>query len=214
MSQADGITCITANAYLLTEPFYISQLYELAADLSPCIVFIEDVDFIGQDRFMHGFHVGAPLLALLNEMDGIEKQKQIVTVATTNGLETLDKALCERPSRFDRVIKLNRPTVVERAQIVARLCGRIPLAEEIQDYISRRTDGFTPAQLQEVVFGLAIEYADTEGTNLAMINQDEADHIIGRINGRKSCRLGFKALDSGESSAAFLAGSQNKTGRL
>jgi cell division protease FtsH len=213
MSQADGITCITANAYLLTEPFYISQLYELAADLSPCIVFIEDVDFIGQDRFMHGFHVGAPLVALLNEMDGIEKQKQIVTVATTNGLETLDKALCERPSRFDRIIRLNCPSVVERTQIVERLCVKIPLAGEIQDYIARRTDGFTPAQLQEVVFGLAIEYGDIEGKNLDAINPDGVDRIIGRINGRKCHRFGFNSSANGEGLATFPAGSQNKTNR-
>jgi cell division protease FtsH len=211
MSQAENISCITANAYLLTEPFYISQLYELAADLSPCIVFIEDVDFIGQDRYTHGFHVGAPLLALLNEMDGIEKQKQIVTVATTNGLETLDKALCERPSRFDRVIKLNRPTVNERAQMVGRLCGRIPLAEEIQDYISRRTDGFTPAQLQEVVFGLVIDCEGFDGRTIDTISQNDVDRIIGRINGRKCQRFGFNSLASGEGSAAFMAGSQNKT---
>jgi cell division protease FtsH len=211
MSQAENISCITANAYLLTEPFYISQLYELAADLSPCIVFIEDVDFIGQDRFMHGFHVGAPLLALLNEMDGIEKQKQIVTVATTNGLETLDKALCERPSRFDRVIKLNRPTGVERSQIVGSLCARIPLAEEIQNYIARRTDGFTPAQLQEVVFGLVIDCEGLDGRTIDTVSQDDVDRIIGRINGRKCQRFGFNSLARGEGSAAFLAGNQNKT---
>ena len=210
MSQAENISCITANAYLLTEPFYISQLYELAANLSPCIVFIEDVDFIGQDRFMHGYHVGAPLLALLNEMDGIEKQKQIVTVATTNGLETLDKALCERPSRFDRVIKLDRPTVSERAQIIAKLCARIPLSGEIQDYISRRTDGFTPAQLQEVVFGLAIEYGDIDETNLAIINQDGADRIIRCINGRKCQHFGFNSLNAKDGALSFPAGSQNK----
>jgi len=209
MSQADDITCITTNAYLLMEPFYISQLYELAEDLSPCIVFIEDVDMIGQERFGMGYHFNAPLSELLNEMDGIEKQKQIVTVATTNGLETLDKALCERPSRFDRIIKLSAPTIAERGQLLANLCVKVPLTDGIQSYIARRTDGFSPAQLQEVVFGLVIDCEGTEESTLASISQDDVDRIIGRINGRKYHRFGFNSIATAESSPAFLNGSQN-----
>ena len=211
MSEADGITCITANAYLLAEPFYVSQLYELAADLNNCIVFIEDIDLIGQERFGGGYHFNAPLSALLNEMDGIEKQKQIVTVATTNGLETLDKALCERPSRFDRVIKLNRPTCIERGQLVERLCSNINLAEVIREYIARRTNGFTPAQLQEVVFGLVIDCEGVEGRTLETIGQDDVDRIIGRINGRRCQHFGFNSHMNGEGSVTFSPGSQNKT---
>ncbi len=80
-------------------------MFSIAQDLSPSIVFIEDLDFIGQER--RDSYRGTPtLIALLSEMDGIEEKKAIVTIATTNCVEALDKALSERPSRFDRVFKL------------------------------------------------------------------------------------------------------------
>jgi cell division protease FtsH len=58
MAEADGITCITTSAYQLCTDEYITELYEMAQDLSPCIVFIEDIDLIGLNReeyhYQHG----------------------------------------------------------------------------------------------------------------------------------------------------------------
>ena len=95
MAEADGITCITTNGYALDDDDYVTTLYELAQDLSPCIVFIEDIDLIGQNRKEFGYMRGPALLSLLSEMDGVEEQQEIVTVATTNCPETLDKALSQ-----------------------------------------------------------------------------------------------------------------------
>jgi len=95
MAEADGITCITTNGYALDDDDYVTTLYELAQDLSPCIVFIEDIDLIGQNRMEFGYMRGPALLSLLSEMDGVEEQQEIVTVATTNCPETLDKALSQ-----------------------------------------------------------------------------------------------------------------------
>ena len=50
MAEAEEITCITTNAYSLDADKYVTELYELAQDLSPCIVFIEDIDLIGRNR--------------------------------------------------------------------------------------------------------------------------------------------------------------------
>ena len=50
MAESDGVTCITTNAYGLSEGGYITEVYEMAADLSPSIVFIEDIDYIGLNR--------------------------------------------------------------------------------------------------------------------------------------------------------------------
>ncbi|MCX8126330.1 MAG: AAA family ATPase, partial [Dehalococcoidia bacterium] len=109
MAEAEGITCITTSAYAMSSDDYVTELYELAQDLAPCLVFIEDIDLIGHNREESGYQNGPALLSLLAVLDGIEEKKEIVTVATTNCLETLDKALSQRPSRFDRVIKLGRP---------------------------------------------------------------------------------------------------------
>lgn len=189
MGEADGITCITTNGYTLDDDDYVTELYELAQDLSPSIVFIEDIDLIGQNRMEFGYQRGPALLSLLSVMDGVEEQRDVVTVATTNCLETLDKALRERPSRFDRVIKLTRPSLDERRELVRRLCQKIPLDEVTQEYIAARAGNCTPAQLQEIVYSLVIQHPSQQ-PELA-VSKANIDRAISRINDRGRHRLGF-----------------------
>lgn len=189
MSNNDGITCITTNGYDLAEDGYITELYELAEDLSPSIVFIEDIDLIGQNRMEFGFIRGPALLSLLAIMDGVEEQREIVTVATTNCLEMLDKALNERPSRFDRIIKLDRPTLDQRRELVKNLCTKISLNEEVKEYIAFKAENCSPAQLQEIVFSLVIQSPALQ-TELKFEKCD-IDRAITKINNKNSHRIGF-----------------------
>jgi len=189
MAEADGITCITTNGYALDDDDYVTELYELAEDLSPCIVFIEDIDLIGQNRMEFGYQRGPALLSLLSVMDGVEEQREVVTIATTNCLETLDKALSERPSRFDRVIKLPRPSIEQRIELVRHLCEKIPLDDDTQEYIARKAESCTPAQLQEIIYSLVIQYS-AEQTEL-LVNKADIDRAISRINDNNRHRLGF-----------------------
>ena len=99
MNQSSGITCIVADEELLTEREYIRNLYELAQDLKPSIVFIENIELVGEDR---RYGISRSLFSLLSSLDGIRECDGVVTVATTNSIETIDRALKERPSRFDR----------------------------------------------------------------------------------------------------------------
>jgi len=122
-------------------------------------------------------------------MDEVEEQREVVTVATTNCLETLDKALAERPSRFDRVIRLTRPSVEQRRELVRRLSQKIPLDEGTQEYIAIRADNCTPAQLQEIVYSLVIQHASRQ-PELAF-NKADIDWAISRINDKGRHRLGF-----------------------
>jgi cell division protease FtsH len=199
MAEADGITCITTSAYTLCADDYITDLYEMAEDLSPCIVFIEDIDLIGLNREEYHYQHGPALLSLLNVLDGVEEKHEIVTVATTNNWEALDRAISQRPSRFDRVIRLSLPSLEERRELVSLLCQKIPVDVPTQDYISCKAEGCTPAQLQEIVFGLAIEYRDEspQAPSLCLdISRDDIDRAISRINGRNRRRLGFELEDN------------------
>ncbi|MFC1910318.1 AAA family ATPase [Chloroflexota bacterium] len=162
MAEAKNTTCVTSNAYDMDAREYFTELYEAAPDLSPSIVFIEDIDLIGQNRDEFGYSRGNALLSLLAVLDVIEEKKEIVTVATTNCLETLYKALSQRPSRLDRVIILTRPELKERRELVSLLCRRIPLPDSLQDYIAARTEGCSPAQVQAVVHSLVIEHVEYE----------------------------------------------------
>ncbi len=194
MANANGVTCITTNAYGLSADEYITELYEMAQDLSPCIVFIEDIDLIGLNREEYLYQHGPALLSLLNVLDGVEEKQEIVTVATTNNLQTLDRAISQRPSRFDRVVKLSLPLLEERKELISSLCQKIPVDEPTQDYIARRSEHCTPAQLQEVIYSLVIEHSDelsaAQSPNLEF-GKDDIDRVISRINGRNGQHIGF-----------------------
>jgi cell division protease FtsH len=189
MGEAGGITCITTSGYALDDDEYITELYELAKDLSPCIVFIEDIDLIGQNRMEFGYMRGPALLSLLSVMDGVEEQREVVTIATTNCLESLDKALSERPSRFDRVIKLSHPSIEQRIEFVRRLCEKIPLDDATQEYVARKTENCTPAQLQEIIYSLVIQCLDKQSGLL--FSKADIYRAISRINDKNRHQLGF-----------------------
>ena len=192
MAEADGITCIFTTADRMSYEGYVSIIFIIAQELSPSIVFIEDLDFIGQER--RDYYRGTfPMMALLSEMDGIEEKKAIVVVATTNGLETLDKALIERPSRFDRIFKIERPNYQLRTELLKYIAKSISLSEDIIEYIVKKTDGFTPAQLQEVSFGMAISHV-AMGQEAEEFTRRDVDSVIALINYRKTGKIGFNAL--------------------
>ncbi|MCD6567583.1 MAG: AAA family ATPase [Dehalococcoidia bacterium] len=194
MAEAAGVTCITTSAYALSDDEYITELYEMAQDLSPCIVFIEDIDLIGLNREEYHYQHGPALLSLLSVLDGVEEKQEIVTVATTNNLETLDRAISQRPSRFDRVVKLSLPSLEERRELIDLLCRKIPIDESGRDYIAHKAECCTPAQLQEIIYSLAIEYPDESPDALPTrleLSKDNIDGAISRINGRNGHHLGF-----------------------
>jgi ATP-dependent 26S proteasome regulatory subunit len=194
MAEADGVTCITTNAYGLSADEYVTELYEMAQDLSPCIVFIEDIDLIGLNREEYHYQRGPALLSLLNVLDGVEEKRGIITVATTNNLETLDRAISQRPSRFDRVVKLSLPSLEERRELIGLLCQKIPLEEATQGYIARQMEYCTPAQLQEVIYSLVIEHSDKSPDGRRPnpeFSKDDIDCAISKVNGRNKRHLGF-----------------------
>jgi len=194
MGRAEDITCLTTSAYYLGDDEYITELYEIAQDLSPCMVFIEDIDLIGQERMDYGYHRGPALLTLLAALDGLEECVEVVTIATTNCLSLLDKAISQRPSRFDRVITLSYPDLSQRRELLERLCRKIPLAEAVREYIAGKTEEFTPAKLQEVVFGLVIENVCEEGELLEMnVSRENIDSYISRVRGKNGDKMGFSA---------------------
>ena len=199
IAEADGVTCITTNAYGLSGDEYVTELYEMAQDLSPCIVFIEDIDLIGLNREEYHYQSGPALLSLLNVLDGVEDKHGIVTVATTNNLESLDRAISQRPSRFDCVVKIPPPSLEERKELLSLLCQKIPVDELAQDYIARKSGHCTPAQLQEVIFSLAIQHTDelpdSQATYLK-VSKNDIDAAISKIKGRNKYQIGFTIQDN------------------
>ncbi len=157
MNTSPGITCMVAHTAYMMHPLYIDELYKVAADLSPTIVVLEDIDLIGQGRLRSGYGMADALSRLLFALDGVQDCRNVVTIATTNWLEILDEALKDRPSRFDRVINIDPPDAQQRRNYLNYLAHRIPLPASIVDHLVESTAGMTPAQIQEVVHCAAIE---------------------------------------------------------
>ena len=86
----------------------VRDIFELARENQPCIIFIDEIDAIGKKRSMNGFAANdereQTINQLLTEMDGFENETEIVVIAATNRIDILDDALL-RPGRFDRKIQ-------------------------------------------------------------------------------------------------------------
>lgn len=116
-----------------------------------CIVFIDEIDAVGRQRFagIGGGHDEREqtLNALLVEMDGFDPQEGVILIAATNRPDVLDPALL-RPGRFDRRIVVDRPDLIGREEIIKVHIREIKLAKEVDlKAIARQTAGFSGADL-------------------------------------------------------------------
>ena len=195
MSNSPGITCLAADPALLVHARYIKEIYAIAGDLRPSIVFLEDIDLIGEYRAGPGAR-GDALNELLDILDGVKECSEVVTIATTNYAEALDDALSQRPSRFDRVITMRPPGRELRREIVRNLCRRIPLDPAVQDHVVCMTEGYTPAQVQEVIYGLVIQHKSLyEIRKGYRFTNEEVDNVLRRISHKNNGPIGFKKAD-------------------
>ena len=128
----------------------VRDLFNQAKEKAPCIVFIDEIDAIGQKRSGGGQYGGndereQTLNQLLTEMDGFDAGKGVVILAATNRPEILDKALL-RPGRFDRRIPVELPDLAGREAIL-RVHARDVKTEPNIDYtqVARATRGCSGA---------------------------------------------------------------------
>ena len=132
----------------------VRDLFQQAAKVAPCIVFIDEIDAIGRTRdARYGSHSEQEqtLNQLLGEIDGFDSSKGIVILAATNRPEILDKALL-RPGRFDRRITVDRPNLQGRLDTLKVHTRKIRLAEDVDlQKIALATAGAVGADLANLV---------------------------------------------------------------
>ena len=177
----------------------VRDLFQQARERAPAIVFIDEIDSIGQARSgAAGYQMGSnqeqeqTLQQLLTEMDGFEPNSGVIIVAASNRPEVLDPALL-RPGRFDRQIQVNLPDVGGRRAILAIHARKIQMAEDVDlEVLARRTPGFSGAQLANVINEGALLAARRNKERVAMSDLEEAiDRVIAGLE-RKSQVLGEK----------------------
>jgi cell division protease FtsH len=135
-------------------PARIRDTFEKAAAAQPAIIFIDELDAVGRRRGSgHGtIHEEREqtLNQLLVMLDGLERHERLVVMAATNRLDVLDPALL-RSGRFDRVLRLESPSVDDRAEILKIHTRDKPLDNAVSlDNLAKRTDGFTGADLESL----------------------------------------------------------------
>ena len=133
----------------------VRDLFKQAKEKAPCIVFIDEIDAIGQKR--SGGQYGGndereqTLNQLLTEMDGFESNNGVIILAATNRPESLDPALT-RPGRFDRRVPVELPDLKGREEILKVHAKKIKVAEDVDfNKIARMASGASGAELANIV---------------------------------------------------------------
>ena len=129
----------------------VRNLFQQAAKVAPCIIFIDEIDAVGHKRNERLGYNDQTLNSLLGEIDGFDSNKGIVILAATNRPEILDKALL-RPGRFDRQIVVGRPNLQGRLETLKVHTRKIKLSEDVDlKKLAQATAGTVGADLANLV---------------------------------------------------------------
>jgi len=168
----------------------VRDLFQEARKRAPAIIFVDEIDAIGQRRGGGGAMVSndereQTLNQLLAEMDGFDPATGIVVMAATNRPEVLDPALL-RPGRFDRQVVIPLPTLPERVAILQVHCRGKRLEPQVSlEVVARGTPGFSGADLANLVNEAAINAVRTNREVLTAADFEDAREriILGRREG-------------------------------
>ena len=161
-----GVPFLAASGSSFQEKFAglgaarVRHLFAKARKLSPCIIFIDEIDALGRQRGRGADSASADqdqtLNQLLVEMDGFDQSSAVVVIASTNRPDILDKALT-RPGRFDREIAVNLADVNGREAILNVHARNLKLEDGLDlQWIARGTPGFSGADLANLMNEAAI----------------------------------------------------------
>lgn len=160
----------------------VRSLFQQGKKNAPSIIFIDEIDAVGRQRFagLGGGHDEREqtLNQLFVEMDGFDPNEGIILIAATNRPDVLDPALL-RPGRFDRRIVVDRPDINGREAILKVHTKKIPLAKDADlKVVARRTPGFSGADLANVANEAALLAARK---NKKKVTMEEIEESIDRV---------------------------------
>lgn len=148
LAKETAATCILIP---FDEFRFTPYLFSLARDLSPSIMILEDIDLFGTDRDNAAENV--ELGKLMNQLDGMIENREIVVIATTNRLEKVEKALQNRPGRFDRIYMIPNPDLKMRINLIGHFIRKVPneITQEHIEVLAEEFPGYSAAYLMELV---------------------------------------------------------------
>ncbi|MBN9648364.1 ATP-dependent zinc metalloprotease FtsH 4 [Terrisporobacter petrolearius] len=166
----------------------VRTLFEKARKEAPSIIFIDEIDAIGARRHSESNNEKDQTLnQLLVEMDGFNKDDNIIIVGATNRLDLLDEALL-RPGRFDRHIRINSPNYNSRYEILKVHTNNKPLHKDVDlKLLARKTHGFNGAHLANIANEAAIFAVRDNSSEISNYHFDKAiERVIAGIEQKNS----------------------------
>jgi len=171
----------------------VRELFTLARDRAPSIVFIDEIDAIGTTRTNDGTsgsaEVQRTLMQLLAEMDGFDNRGDVRIMAATNRVDMLDAALL-RPGRFDRVIMVPLPDTKARLEILKIHTRNMSLDGDVDlDFIAETTEGLTGAQIQAICREAGMFAVRRDAWKITRADIQEAISKISRKDSKPDSRM-------------------------
>ena len=161
----------------------VRDLFKQAKEKAPCIVFIDEIDAIGQKRNSGSGYGGndereQTLNQLLTEMDGFEENTGVIILAATNRPESLDPALT-RPGRFDRRVPVELPDLQGREAILKVHAKKIRPAEDVDFHtIARMAAGASGAELANIINEAALRAVRNGRTIVTQSDLEESIEVV------------------------------------
>ncbi|HIS45692.1 MAG TPA: ATP-dependent zinc metalloprotease FtsH [Candidatus Scatomorpha merdigallinarum] len=160
----------------------VRDLFKQAKEKAPCIVFIDEIDAIGQKRNSTGAGGNdereQTLNQLLTEMDGFEGNTGVIILAATNRPESLDPALT-RPGRFDRRVPVELPDLAGREAILRVHAKKIKLAQDVDLHtIARMASGASGAELANIINEAALRAVRNGRTIVNQADLEESIEVV------------------------------------
>jgi cell division protease FtsH len=160
----------------------VRDLFKQAKDKAPCIVFIDEIDAIGQKRNTGGYGGNdereQTLNQLLTEMDGFEGNNGVIILAATNRPESLDPALT-RPGRFDRRVPVELPDLKGREAILRVHAKKIRVADNVDfKQVARMASGASGAELANIINEAALRAVRDNRKYATQVDLEESIEVV------------------------------------
>lgn len=173
----------------------VRKLFRKARQVSPSIIFFDEIDAIGSERISEsvggggGTSVKERVLAqILTEIDGVNALNNVIIIAATNRPDLIDPALM-RPGRIDRIIYVKLPDSQTRHEIFKIYLRKIPIDNEIDvENLVERTEGYSGAEIQAVCQEAALKGLE-EDFNISVIKQNHFNYALDSVKPRTSRQL-------------------------
>ncbi|AQL43202.1 peptidase [Halorientalis sp. IM1011] len=173
----------------------VRDLFELASEREPAIIFIDEIDAIAakrtESKTSGDAEVQRTMMQLLSEMDGFEDRGEIRIIAATNRFDMLDRAIL-RPGRFDRLIEVPEPDAEGRERILEIHTKDLNLAEELDlAAIAAETEGFSGAELASLTTEAGMFSIRDDRTEVRMEDFEDAREKVTDAEGQETGPIAF-----------------------